>query len=65
MAKKRKKSDRKKPSWKEQWLIDEKAIEKRLQQYGQGTGRDKFGKTATVLAVAKPLDKMGRSSGSV
>ena len=35
--------------------INPKAIEKRLQRYGDGDARDQFGKPTSQLAKAKPL----------
>lgn len=38
-------------------VIDAKAMEKRLQRYGESDARDKFGKKTNQLAKAEPLLK--------
>lgn len=43
-------------------LPDAKEMEKRLQRYGEGHARDKFGKKTNLLAKAKPLSEFGAAS---
>ena len=41
--------------------VDAKAMEKRLQRYGKGDARDKFGKPSHTLVKAKPLSESSKS----
>ena len=41
--------------------LDAKAIEKRLEHYGKGDARDKFGKKTNQLAKAEALQEMSNS----